>query len=734
VRRFLPFLAALLLIAGALAASRSWVRAQGRILPGYSSADSQAELDWEKKVQAIPRPDNIKANMMQLAAEPHHLGSARQHENALWLQRTLRGYGLDAQIEQFDVLFSTPVERRVELVAPTTFAAKLKEPPVPGDATSGQSTQLPTYLAYVKDGDVTAPLVYVNNGDIDDYKELDRMGISVKGAIVIARYGGGWRGLKPQLAAEHGAVGCLIYSDPHEDGYYQGDVYPKGPYRPAEGVQRGSAMIMQYYGGDPETPGYGSTPGARRVPRDQVQTLQKIPALPLSYADAQPLLAALEGPMAPVAWRGALPIPYHLGPGAAKVHLVVKSDYQVVPAYDVIVKIPGSEFPDEWVIRANHYDAWVNGASDPVSGAAAEVEEMRALGELLKQGWRPKRTIIYAFWDGEEQGWLGSTEWAETHAADLSTKAVAYLASDSTGKGTLGMSGSQSLEHFVNDVAKDLPDPVTPTMSAYERLEQRFGGGGRGAGRGAPGAAGRGRARDGDDFRLGPLGSGSDYTPFIHHLGIASLSMSYGGEGGNGGVYHSIYDDIAWYMRFSDADFTYGRAFAQTFTTVAMRLADAAVLPLQFTDLSLVLDSYSRDLQQLARDTPGAPAFDFSPLDKALAALSQSAKDYDAAFTAASESGVLFRKSPADRAALNLLLLQSERKAMSETGLPRRPWFQYALFAPGFYTGYSAKTFPGVREAIDAGNWQEAADQQKVLVDVIGRVKAQIDAARAKLQ
>jgi N-acetylated-alpha-linked acidic dipeptidase len=709
-----------------------WMHAQGRTLIGYSPANGQDELEWEKKIQAIPKPDNIKANMMQLAAEPHHLGSPRQHENALWLQRTLRSYGLDAQIEEFDVLFSTPVERTVELTAPTRFVAKLKEPEVAGDPTSGQPTQIPTYLAYVKDGDVTARLVFVNNGEQDDYKELERQHIDVKGAIVIAKYGSGWRGLKVQLAADHGAVGCLIYSDPRDDGYYNGDVYPKGPYRPADGVQRGSAMIMQYYGGDPETPGWGSTPGARRLPMDQAITLQKIPALPLSYADAEPLLAALEGPVAPAAWRGALPLTYHIGPGPAMVHLVVKSNYQVVPAYDVIVKITGSTFPDEWIIRANHYDAWVNGASDPVSGAAAEVEELRAFGELLKSGWRPKRTILYALWDGEEQGWLGSTEWAETHAADLSVKAVAYLASDSTGKGFLGMSGSQSLEHFVNDTAKDIPDPTMPNTSVYQRLEQRAAqqaagnGGGRGGGRGAN--------RDGDDFRLGALGSGSDYTPFIHHLGIASLSMSYGGDGGGGGVYHSIYDDPSWYLKFSDGDFTYGRTFAQTFNTVAMRLADADVLPLQFTDLSLTLDSYSRDLQTLAKNVPKAPAFDFAPLDKALASLGAAAKEYDAAFVTASQSGALFRKTDADRATLNLLLFQSERKAMSENGLPRRPWFQYAFYAPGFYTGYSAKTFPGVREAIEAGNWAEAADQAKVLVGVIDRVTAQIQAARARLQ
>ncbi|MFN7982330.1 MAG: transferrin receptor-like dimerization domain-containing protein [Vicinamibacterales bacterium] len=703
------------------------MRAQGRTLAGFSAASSQTELDWEQKVRALPKSENIKANMLQLAAEPHHLGSPRQKLLSQWLVNTIKSYGLDAQIEQFDVLFSTPVERHVELVSPGSYVSQLKEPVLAEDPTSGQSGQLPTYLAYVADGDVTAPLVYVNNGELEDYEQLDKMGISVKGAIVIARYGGGWRGIKVQLAADHGAVGALIYSDPKDDGYFQGDVYPKGAYRPPQGVQRGSAMIMQYYGGDPETPGWGSTPGSRRLPRSEVQTLQKIPALPISYGDAEPLLKALEGPVAPVAWRGALPITYHVGPGAARVHLAVKSNYQVTPAYDVIIKIPGSTNPDEWIVRANHYDGWVNGASDPVSGASAQLEELRALGELVKQGWRPKRTIIYAFWDGEEQGWLGSTEWAETHATELTVKGVAYLASDGTGKGFLGMQGSHSLERFVNDVARDIIDPVTNT-SEFQRLEERA------RTQAENNAGGRGRAeKDDQDFRLGALGSGSDFTPFIHHLGISTLAMSYGGEGG-GGVYHSIYDDPTWYMRFSDGDFTYGRVFAQTFTTTVLRLADADVLPFRFTNLSQTLESYAQDLQALAKRLPKAPAFDFTPLDGALKTLHQAATEYDDALVAASADGSVFRKPAADVSSLNLLLMQSERKMLSETGLPRRSWFEHAFYAPGFYTGYSAKTLPGVREAMEAGNWTEAADQQKVLVNVIANLTTQIRNARNRLR
>ncbi|MDE3154037.1 MAG: M28 family peptidase, partial [Acidobacteriota bacterium] len=418
------------------------VRAQSPRIFGFSPAHSETELQWEQKYKAIPDPERIKANMKELSAEPHNVGSPQQHKYAEWILAQFKSFGLDAHIEEFKVLFPTPQARQLELVSPGHYEAKLKEPAVPEDPTSGQTTQLPTYNAYSADGDVTAPLVYVNYGVPEDYEQLAKMGISVKGKIVIARYGHSWRGIKPKLAHEHGAIGCIIYSDPYDDGYYQGDVFPKGPYRPEQGVQRGSVMEMEKYPGDPETPGWGSTPGAKRLPLDQVTNLEKIPVLPISYGDAQPLLAALGGPMAPESWRGALPIPYHVGPGPAKVHLMVKFNWNVVSAYDVVARIPGSEFPDQWIVRGNHYDGWVNGADDPISGQSSLIEEARAYGELLKQGWKPKRTIIYCAWDGEEPALLGSTEWAETHAKELQQKAVLYLNSDTSARGFLSIDGS----------------------------------------------------------------------------------------------------------------------------------------------------------------------------------------------------------------------------------------------------------------------------------------------------
>ncbi|MGE5245370.1 MAG: M28 family peptidase, partial [Betaproteobacteria bacterium] len=526
--RVLALGAAMLAAAGATVALDA--QQPSPTLTGFSRADAATEVGWEQKFDAIPEPDRIRANMKQLSAEPHAIGSPYQKQNSEWILNQFKSFGLDAHIEQFDVLFPTPIDRKVELTSPGHYEAVLKEPAVPDDPTSGQAGQLPTYNAYSADGDVTAELVYANYGVPEDYDQLAKMGISVKGKIVITRYGNSWRGIKPKLAYEHGAIGCLIYSDPRDDGYFEGDVFPKGPYRPEQGVQRGSVMEMEKYPGDPETPGWGATPGSRRLTRDQVTNLQKIPVLPISWGDAEPLLKALGGPMAPTAWRGALPITYHVGPGPATVHLVVKSDWKVVPAYDVIARIPGSTFPDQWIVRGNHYDGWVNGASDPISGQSALLEEARAYGELLKQGWKPKRTIIYAAWDGEEPALLGSTEWAEAHADELQQHGVIYINSDGNGRGYLNAGGSHSLEHFVNEIAKAITDPETGE-SVWTKLHQRN------VNR-AKTDKDRLAFMDGDDIRIGALGSGSDYSPFLQHDGVPTLSMAYGGEGG-GGVYHS---------------------------------------------------------------------------------------------------------------------------------------------------------------------------------------------------
>ena len=698
-------------------------------LYGYSAANSRAERQWERKFRAIPDPSVLRADMQVLSARPHHVGSPYDKQNAEWILAHYKQWGWDAHIETFDVLFPTPQQRRLELTAPTHFTATLREPALAVDPTSNrQSEQLPTYNAYSGDGDVTGPLVYVNYGLREDYDLLDRMGISVKGAIVIARYGRSWRGIKPKVAWEHGAIGCIIYSDPQQDGYADGDVFPKGGLRPPEGVQRGSVMDTQYPG-DPLTPGVGAVPGAKRLAIKDAQTILKIPVLPVSYADAKPLLAAITGRVAPEEWRGSLPITYHIGPGAAKVHLVVKQNWDTKPVYDVIAKIPGSTYPDQWVLRGNHHDAWVNGAEDPISGQVAEMEEARALGDLLKGGWKPKRTIIYASWDGEEPGLLGSTEWAEEHADELRQHAVAYINSDSNGRGFFFASGSHSLEHFINGVTHDVTDPEKAPMSVWERrrmaLEERA----------KP--EDREQIRMRPDNRIGALGDGSDYTAFLDHLGIASLSMGFGGED-ESGIYHSIYDDFYWYTHFSDTTFVYGRALAQTAGTAVMRLADADLLPYEFSDLADTVHGYATELEKLLAERqkeaverqqelkegmyqavsdpkdplgpqpalPPVPYLTFAPLDNAVAALTNSAQRYQTALVAASAGGLNLPQ--ATLADLNSKLLKSERLLTNQQGLRERPWFKHQIYAPGAYTGYGVKTLPAIREPLEERKYQEA--------------------------
>ncbi len=733
------------------------VAADEQPLYGYSAASSRAERQWEEKMRAIPSTDNLREYMKHLSARPHHVGSPYDKENAEWILAKFKEFGLDAHIEQFDVLFPTPKERAVELVeGGPKFTAKLEEPPVKGDSTSDQqSEQLPTYNAYSKDGDVTAQLVYVNYGIPEDYEQLDRMGISVKGKIVIARYYHSWRGIKPKVAAEHGAIGCLIFSDPHEDGFTQGDVFPEGPYRPRDGVQRGSVADMPLYPGDPLTPGVGATKGAQRLKLDDAATITKIPVLPISYADAQPLLAALTGPVAPPEWRGGLGLTYHVGPGPATVHLKVKSDWAIKPVYDVIARIPGSTYTDELVIRGNHHDGWVNGADDPSAGMSAVLEEARSLGELIKEGWKPKRTILLCAWDGEEPGLLGSTEYAEEHYADLRAHAVIYINSDTNGRGYLFVGGSHSLEKYINDVAKDISDPETK-LSAWKRLQLREIEEARSPER-------RQELRQRPDLRIGAMGSGSDYTAFLQHDGVPSLNIGFGGEDG-GGVYHSIYDDFYWYTHFSDSTFVYGRALAQTGGTAVMRMADADLLPFEFGDFADTLQMYLKELKTLAQkmrddaiernreleegvfaatndprrplvppakeDVP--PHINFAPLENAIDAVNVAADEYKHALAKASASGgvALADSSVAD---VNRMLIESERKLTTDAGLPGRPWFKHQLDAPGFYTGYAAKTMPYVREAIEQKEWQQAEKGVQVIAGVLQDEAQLIHAAAAKL-
>jgi N-acetylated-alpha-linked acidic dipeptidase len=732
---------------------RSEPEAQPRAAPllGYSQEGSALERDWEQKFQAGISPNNIRESMRRLTARPHHVGSPYDKDNAEWILARFKEWGFDAKIESFNVLFPTPKTRVVEMLKPTVFRASLQEPPIAIDPTSGQtSEQLPTYNAYSADGDVTAPLVYVNFGNRDDYEELDRLGISVKGAIVIARYGGGWRGVKPKVAAEHGAIGCIIYSDPKGDAYYQGDQYPAGGWRPKEGVQRGSVMDTDYPG-DPLTPGVGATANAKRLALKDAKTITKIPVLPISYSDALPLLSALEGPVAPAKWRGALPITYHVGPGPAVVHLQVSSNWDMKPIYDVIATLHGSRDEGQWVLRGNHHDAWVNGAEDPISGQAAMLEEARMLGALHSQGWMPARTIVYCAWDGEEPGLLGSVEWVETHVDELQKHAIAYINSDTNGRGYMLPGGTQDLENFISGVARAVDDPETH-LSVYQRshlysLSK------------AKNADERSELRRRNDLEVTALGDGSDFTAFQDYAGISTLSVEFGDED-DGTQYHSIYDDFYWYTHFVDTDFAYGRALSQTAGMAIMRLADADLIPVDYSPQADAIAKYESELEQLLKEkqdefkelnlelqegvfkatldphrptvpppAEGVPPFiNFAPMKNAIGTLKKSAERYSQVLAAYEAKGSP-ALAPQSRALINADLLRVSRLFLNQKGLPERPWFKNQIYAPGAYTGYGAKPVAAVREYMDEKRWRDAEQQVPQVAQVIENAAAGINKA-----
>ena len=750
------------LIVGAAAAALLAPTLAGAATPmlGFTPPNADAERALEARFDAGLSADAIQARLKTLASAPNQVGSPHDKANAEFVLSQFKAWGWDAHIEVFQVLDPTPIHESLDLVGPTPFKASLSEPTLPGDATSAiHDGALPPYAAYGADGDVTADVVYVNQGMPDDYKALARMGVDVHGKIVMARYGGGWRGLKPKLAQEHGAVGCILYSDPADDGYGVDDPYPKGGSRPDHGVQRGSVLDMPVRAGDPLTPNVGASPGAPRIAVADAETILKIPVLPISWADAQPFLAALDGATVPKSWRGGLPITYHIGPGPARAHLVVQSDWSQKPLYDVIATLRGSERPDEWVIRANHRDGWVFGAWDPLSGQTVMLEEAKSLGALAKTGWRPKRTIVYASWDGEEIGLMGSTEWAEQHADELAAKAVLYVNSDSNGRGFLYSGGSYSTQRLIDQVASDVKDPETG-VSVRDRTLDYI------AVRGLAPDASEGEKRlakaasAGPDLPIGPLGSGSDYTPFVQHLGIASINIEFSGEEQQGGVYHSQYDTFEHYVRFGDPGFRYGVALAQTAGRLVLRTADADVAPLRFGGLATNVEANAKELHELVTSmrerasatnalldrnafalaaNPDAtsapppretvvPAIDLAPLDAAVARLKTSAEAYDTALAAAGPT------SPATQAKLDGVVMGVEHALTDTRGLPGRPWYRHLIYAPGLLTGYGAKTLPGVREAIEGSRWTEAADYITRTAAALDAASARIDTATALLK
>ena len=701
-------------------------------IKGFKPENLKKQLDLEASFDAKISTGNLDSWMKKMAARPHYVGSEYGKENAEWMLKQFKSWGYDAKIETYQVLFPYPKVRILELTEPNTYKAKLTAVSVPGDKYTEQGDELlPSYNAFSTDGDVEAELVFVNYGIPADYEELDKLGIDVKGKIVIAKYYGSWRGIKPKLAAEKGAIGCIIYSDPEDDGYVQGDVYPKGAFKNKTGVQRGSVMDMPLYPGDVLTPGYGATIEADRLDRKDAPTITKIPVLPISYEDAEPLLEALGGLVAPASWRGGLPITYHIGPGPAKVHLKLEFDWQLKPAYNVIATLSGSEFPNEWVLRGNHHDAWVHGAADPVSGMVALMEEARAIGELAKKGQRPKRTLVYCAWDAEEPGLIGSTEWVEHHKEELQKKAVAYINTDGNGRGFFNAGGSHTLQTLVSEVAEVVKDPQKGVSIKERKIAKDMINGGD------------------DKFELYALGSGSDYTPFIQHAGIASLNLGFGGENA-GGEYHTIYDTYTHYKRFKDPEFAYGAALAKTAGRIVLRLANADFLPFAFDPLRETVSTYLEEVMKscetmreavekhnklidenafyLASDPvkpfiepkkkEHIPYLDFTPILNSMISLRATI--------------VLFNSidinllSDSELEAINKQLMHSELALTDASGLPRRPWYKHQIYAPGFYTGYGVKTLPGVREAIEQKEWPEAQEQIKKLAQTLNNLNNHI--------
>ena len=717
MRRALP---CLLVITIALSSAPT-PTAQSRPIRGFPDDAVAAQRQREEQFRKVPDSARLKEYMEAIAGDPHVAGQPSSKRVADYALAKFKSFGLDASLETFEAMMPWPIETTVDVTGPEKYSLKVKEPVLAEDPDSGDQT--PLYNAYSSDGNVTGEVVYVNYGMPADYEKLKDLGVDVKGKIVIARYGAGWRGIKPKVAYEHGAIGCLIYSDPRDDGYYAGDVYPVGPYRPEFGAQRGSVMDMPVHAGDPLTPGWGSEPGGKKNRIEDSQTILKIPVLPISYGDALPILRQLKGKVVPNDWKGALPITYHVGPGPAQVHMNLKFEWKNRPLHDVIVRIPGATRPDEWIIYGNHHDAWVSGADDPTSGAVSLMETARGLGELLKTGWRPSRTIILALWDGEEWGLLGSTEWAEKHDAELKQKAAVYINSDGTGKGWLNAGGSHGLQQFMNEAAKDVMDPRSGRPIFEEARKRAVGG--------EP-EADRKAAEADPSLRLSPLGSGSDFTPFLQHLTLSALSIGFGGES-PGGVYHSAYDTVKWYQTFSDGDYSYGRTLSQLAGTLLMRLADAPVLPFQFSDTADTLLRYVVELEKLAADKKDSKV-DMKPVRAAVEALKASAQEFEKAYANVGKANTQTLLAKRDLQQINKLLLTSEQKLGNSDGLPRRGWFKHQIYAPGFYTGYGVKTMPQIREGLEEGRFTEAQGGVRTVSAAINALASQVKEAATALQ
>ena len=683
-------------------------------LDGFSANTSATQRRWEELFRSVPAPTSAREHLRRLTLEPHIAGTKEDYATAVYVRDQMKSYGLNAELKEYNVWLpypkTTPI---VELITQRRQRLSVTEAIVPGDPTSSNPKITPLFNGYSASGDVTGPLVYANYGLPGDYEELKKVGVDVKGKIVIVRYGNSFRGVKAKVAEDNGAVGCIIYSDPADDGYMQGDVYPKGPWRPVASGQRGSVQYLFDYPGDPLTPGKPSIAGVPRLKPEDATDLTKIPVQPIAYDVAKTLISPLRGPVRPKGFQGGLPLAYHVGGTPdVKVRLKTDMDYKVRTIWDVVARIEGNQERDRWVVMGNHRDAWVFGAVDPNSGSSAMLEVARGFGDLLKQGWTPKRTIILCSWDAEEYGLIGSTEWAEENADDLREKAVAYLNVDvAVSGGNFGASSVPSLWKAIRDVTRDVKDPKTG-KTIYQQWQEK---------------AREGRsineATNGGEARIGALGSGSDYTPFLQHLGVPSTDMGFGGDYG---VYHSSYDSFYWMDHFGDPGFVYHVAAAQIWGTLALRLADADALPFDYTDYATQIREFFAEALRLAKQKNLDTSFDDRSMN---AALEDFAKECSRVEKNRQEA-VTTKANSAKLKLINDALIAVEREFIDERGLRGRPWYKHEIYAPGIYTGYAAQPLTDFRQAIDDRNSANTKESLERIVEAIKRATKALQRAR----
>ena len=680
-------------------------------IDGFSTARATDQRRWEETFRAIPNAKSAREHLRILTREPHIAGTKEDYDTAIYVRDQLRSYGLSAELKEYDVWLNYPnTPSIVELITTRRQKLNIHEAAVPGDPSSTHPKITPLFNGYAASGDVTAPVVYANYGLPNDYDELKKVGVDVKGKIVIVRYGNSFRGVKAKVAEDNGAIGCLIYSDPEDDGYMQGDVFPKGPWRPVASGQRGSVQYLFDYPGDPLTPGRPSIPGEPRLKPEEATNLTRIPVQPIAYDVARTILSQLKGPVRPRGFQGGLPFAYHVG-GTSDVKLRLKTDmdYKIRKIWNVVARIDGNEEKDRWVILGNHRDAWVFGAVDPNSGSSAMLEVARGFGELLKQGWKPRRTIVFCSWDAEEYGLVGSTEWAEELAAELRTKAVAYLNLDAAVSGAhFGASSVPSLWKLMRGATRDVKDPKTG-KSVYQQWQDR-------ARENRP----EGEQNAGE-ARIGALGSGSDYTPFLQHLGVASTDMGFGGDYG---VYHSAYDSFYWMDHFGDPGFQYHVAAAQLWGTLAMRLAAADGLSFDYTDYANQIRDYFKEAFRLARVRNLAGSLDEKSVNDAVDDFAKEAERIEKSRQEA------IRESDRTRLTkINEALVQAERQFIDSRGLRGRAWYKHQIYAPGFYTGYAAQPLTDFRQALDDRNSANAKESLERIVAALRRVTATLKRA-----